>query len=110
MPARRPAAPDVDVLVVGAGITGIYQLHRAIEEGFSARLLETGAGVGGTWIWNRYPGARFDSESYTYAYLFSRELFDEWGWRGGPSSCDHVMRDTHHHTLTHHLSHKTTTH
>src|SRR4051794_40263218 len=70
----------VDVLVVGAGITGIYQLHRAREAGFSATLLEAGTGVGGTWFWNRYPGARFDSESYTYGYLFSKELFDEWEW------------------------------
>ena len=71
----------VDVLVVGAGITGIYQLYRARKAGFSALLLEAGGGVGGTWFWNRYPGARFDSESYTYGYLFSRELFDEWRWR-----------------------------
>src|SRR3954453_17579993 len=76
---RRPAA-DVDVLVVGAGITGIYQLYRAREAGFSVQLLEAGDGVGGTWFWNRYPGARFDSESYTYGYLFSRELWDEWEW------------------------------
>jgi cation diffusion facilitator CzcD-associated flavoprotein CzcO len=76
----RPAA-DVDVLVVGAGITGIYQLYRAREAGFSVQLLEAGGGVGGTWYWNRYPGARFDSESYTYGYLFSRELFDEWEWQ-----------------------------
>jgi cation diffusion facilitator CzcD-associated flavoprotein CzcO len=75
--------PDVDVLVVGAGITGIYQLYRALEAGFSARLWEAGAGVGGTWFWNRYPGARFDSESYTYAYLFSPELFEDWRW------CEH---------------------
>jgi len=74
------SATDVDVLIVGAGITGIYQLHRAREEGFSARLLEAGAGVGGCWYWNRYPGCRFDSESYTYGYLFSEELFDEWEW------------------------------
>jgi cation diffusion facilitator CzcD-associated flavoprotein CzcO len=71
----------LDVLVVGAGITGIYQLHRALEEGFSAQLLEAGRGVGGTWYWNRYPGARFDSESYTYGYLFSKELFEEWEWQ-----------------------------
>ncbi len=77
--ASRPAA-DVDVLVVGAGITGIYQLYLAREAGFSVQLLEAGRGVGGTWYWNRYPGARFDSESYTYAYLFSRELFEEWRW------------------------------
>ena len=74
-------AADVDVLVVGAGITGIYQLYRALEAGFSALLIEAGDGVGGTWYWNRYPGARFDSESYTYGYLFSKELFDEWAWR-----------------------------
>ncbi len=76
-----PVGVDVDVLVVGAGITGIYQLHRAREAGFSATLLEAGSGVGGTWFWNRYPGARFDSESYTYGYLFSKELFDEWEWK-----------------------------
>src|SRR5690349_8349257 len=83
-----PAEPHIeerapltaDVLVVGAGITGIYQLYRAREAGFAALLLEAGSGVGGTWFWNRYPGARFDSESYTYGYLFSRDLFDEWEW------------------------------
>lgn len=81
-----PAGPatdvdlDVDVLIVGAGITGIYQLYRARETGFSVELVDAGDGVGGTWFWNRYPGCRFDSESYTYAYLFSRELFDEWVW------------------------------
>ena len=77
----EPPAADVDVLVVGAGITGIYQLYRAREAGFSVQLLEAGGGVGGTWYWNRYPGARFDSESYTYGYLFSKELFDEWEWQ-----------------------------
>jgi cation diffusion facilitator CzcD-associated flavoprotein CzcO len=78
-PPQGPAT-DVDVLIVGAGITGIYQLYRALDEGFTAQLLEAGDGVGGTWYWNRYPGAQFDSESYTYAYLFSRELFDDWEW------------------------------
>src|SRR3954469_19071121 len=80
----KMAADDpspLDVLVVGAGITGIYQLHRALEEGFTAALVEAGDGVGGTWFWNRYPGARFDSESYTYGYFFSEELFDEWEWQ-----------------------------
>src|SRR5688500_14683422 len=72
---------DVEVLIVGAGITGIYQLHRAREAGFSALLVEAGEGVGGTWYWNRHPGARFASESYTYGYLFSRELFEEWEWQ-----------------------------
>src|SRR3984893_7003008 len=76
-----PPAAETDVLVVGAGITGLYQLYRAREAGLSVQLLEAGGGVGGTWFWNRYPGARFDSESYTYGYLFSNELFDEWEWR-----------------------------
>ena len=66
--------------MVGAGITGLYQLHRGLEAGFDTVLLEAGSGVGGTWFWNRYPGARFDSESYTYGYLFSQELFEEWEW------------------------------
>jgi cation diffusion facilitator CzcD-associated flavoprotein CzcO len=79
--SRTDPSAEVDVLVVGAGITGIYQLFRAREAGFSALLLEAGDGVGGTWYWNRYPGARFDSESYTYGYLFSPELFEEWHWK-----------------------------
>jgi cation diffusion facilitator CzcD-associated flavoprotein CzcO len=81
MEPSEPTPDEVDVLVVGAGVTGIYQLYRAREAGFSALLVEAGDGVGGTWFWNRYPGARFDSESYTYAYLFSKELFEEWEWR-----------------------------
>jgi cation diffusion facilitator CzcD-associated flavoprotein CzcO len=81
--ATRAAAPHapIDVLVIGAGITGIYQLYRALEAGFTAQLLEAGGGPGGTWFWNRYPGARFDSESYTYGYLFSQQLWDEWEWQ-----------------------------
>lgn len=77
-PAQSPV--DVDVLVVGAGVTGIYQLYLAREAGFSVLMLEAGTGVGGTWYWNRYPGSRYDSESYTYGYFFSRELFDDWTW------------------------------
>jgi cation diffusion facilitator CzcD-associated flavoprotein CzcO len=62
------ADADVDVLIVGAGILGLYQLYRAREDGFSVQVLKAADGVGGTWFWNRYPGARFDSESYTYAF------------------------------------------
>ncbi len=82
-PALRPGPlQDVDVLIIGAGITGIYQLYsRPRGRVLRALLLEAGDGVGGTWYWNRYPGARFDSESYTYAYLFSKELFEEWEWQ-----------------------------
>src|ERR1700735_4394848 len=88
----RPAGFDVDVLLAGAGITGIYQLYRAREAGFAATLVEAGSGVGGTWYWNRYPQARFDSESYTYAYLFSKELFHEWEWQGHFSSQPGIER------------------
>jgi cation diffusion facilitator CzcD-associated flavoprotein CzcO len=71
---------DVDILIVGAGVTGIYQLYLAREAGYSVQLVDAGSGVGGTWYWNRYPGSRYDSESYTYGYLFSEELFKEWEW------------------------------
>jgi cation diffusion facilitator CzcD-associated flavoprotein CzcO len=72
--------PTADVLVIGAGIIGIYQLYRAREAGFDVRLLEAVGGVGGVWYWNRYPQARFDSESYTYGYIFSKDLFTDWHW------------------------------
>ena len=71
---------DVDVLVVGAGVLGIYQLYAPARRASRCKLIEAGSGVGGTWYWNRYPEARFDSESYSYGYLFSKELFDEWEW------------------------------
>ncbi|MWB97544.1 flavin-containing monooxygenase [Agromyces seonyuensis] len=80
MTSRTDNDVDVEVLVIGAGVVGIYALHRAIEAGFTAQTLEAGDGVGGVWYWNRYPAARFDSESYTYGYFFSKELFDEWAW------------------------------
>src|SRR5262245_34576127 len=69
-----------DVIVIGAGISGMYQLHRLRELGLRARVFEAGSGVGGTWYWNRYPGARFDSESWTYGYSFSDEILREWEW------------------------------
>jgi cation diffusion facilitator CzcD-associated flavoprotein CzcO len=69
-----------DAIVIGAGIAGLHQLYRLRELGLSVRVFETGSGVGGTWYWNRYPGARFDSESYTYGYAFSEELLREWNW------------------------------
>ncbi|MEO8716330.1 MAG: NAD(P)/FAD-dependent oxidoreductase [Acetobacteraceae bacterium] len=71
---------DYDAIIIGAGISGLYQLYRLRELGMRALVLEAGTGVGGTWYWNRYPGARFDSESYTYGYSFSQELLAEWNW------------------------------
>jgi len=73
-------AARYDVIVVGAGISGMYQLHRLRGLGLSVRVFEAGDGVGGTWYWNRYPGARFDSESWTYGYSFSEEILREWEW------------------------------
>jgi len=69
-----------DAIVIGAGLSGMYQLHRLRELGLSVRVFEAGDGVGGTWYWNRYPGARFDSESWTYGYSFDKELLQEWDW------------------------------
>jgi cation diffusion facilitator CzcD-associated flavoprotein CzcO len=71
---------DFDAIVIGAGMSGMYQLYRLRELGLRVRVFEAGTGVGGTWYWNRYPGARFDSESYSYGYSFSQELLDEWDW------------------------------
>ena len=71
---------DFDAIVIGAGVSGIYSLYRLRELGFKVRVFETGTDVGGTWYWNRYPGARFDSESWTYGYSFSPELLEEWDW------------------------------
>jgi cation diffusion facilitator CzcD-associated flavoprotein CzcO len=80
--APNEAAPilDYDAIIIGAGMSGIYQLHRLRELGLRVRVFEEGTGVGGTWYWNRYPGARFDSESYSYGYSFSQELLEEWNW------------------------------
>ncbi|KAJ5525282.1 hypothetical protein N7494_011932 [Penicillium frequentans] len=71
---------DYDVLIIGAGLSGIYSLYRMHQLGLRAKVLEAGGDVGGTWYWNRYPGARFDSESYSYNFSFSQELLDEWNW------------------------------
>lgn len=69
-----------DAVVIGAGFSGLYMLHRLREAGFSTRVYEMAEDVGGVWYWNRYPGARCDSESIYYNYTFSEELFKEWSW------------------------------
>ncbi|MBU8919138.1 NAD(P)/FAD-dependent oxidoreductase [Neobacillus sp. 114] len=71
---------NLDVVVLGAGFSGLYMLHRLREAGFSTRVYEAGDGVGGVWYWNRYPGARCDIESIYYNYSFSEELYQEWNW------------------------------
>ena len=78
---EQVSAPDTyDVIIIGAGMSGMYQLHCLRARGLRVCVLEAGSGVGGTWYWNRYPGARFDSESYSYGYSFSQELLEEWDW------------------------------
>jgi cyclohexanone monooxygenase len=77
--AGSPAA-ELDVVVVGAGFSGIYLLHKLREQGLSVRVLEAGGGVGGTWYFNRYPGARCDVESVEYGFSFSPELDEQWRW------------------------------
>src|SRR4051812_48725955 len=77
---QTPHETQYDAIVIGAGISGLYQLHRLRELGARVLVLEAGTGVGGTWYWNRYPGARFDSESYSYGYSFSQALLDGWDW------------------------------
>ena len=72
---------DYEVIVIGAGVAGIYQIKRLLDLGLRATVLEAAADLGGTWYNNRYPGARFDSESYTYGYSFSRDVLEEWHWK-----------------------------
>jgi cyclohexanone monooxygenase len=76
----RRVAPEVDAVVVGAGFAGLYALHKLRSAGLSARVFESGPDIGGTWYFNRYPGARCDVESVDYCYSFSDELEQEWDW------------------------------
>jgi len=74
------AVPEVDVVVIGAGMAGLYLIYRLRKAGKSVVAFESGEGVGGTWYWNRYPGARVDAESLLYSYGFDHELQQEWRW------------------------------
>src|SRR4029078_272218 len=82
--AMQSRAPETgvkfDAVVIGAGFAGLYMLHRLQSLGLAARVYEAGTGVGGTWYWNRYPGARCDVESMQYSFSFSEELDQEWSW------------------------------
>lgn len=79
--ANGASAPEqIDAVIVGAGFAGMYMLHRLRQRGFTARVFEAGTGVGGTWYWNRYPGARCDVESMQYSYQFDDALQQEWEW------------------------------
>ncbi|HVS66715.1 MAG TPA: alpha/beta hydrolase fold domain-containing protein [Thermoanaerobaculia bacterium] len=85
-------APDVDVVVVGAGMAGLYMLHRLRKAGLSAVVLEAADDVGGTWYWNRYPGARCDIQSLDYQYSFDPELEAEWQWTEKYATQPEILR------------------
>jgi cyclohexanone monooxygenase len=87
---------DFDAVVVGAGFAGLYMLHRLRNAGFSVRVYEAGDGVGGTWYWNRYPGARCDVESVEYSYSFSAELEQEWEWTERFATQPEILRYLNH--------------
>jgi len=89
-------ATDFDVVVIGAGFGGMYMLHKLREQGFSVRVYETGTGVGGTWYWNRYPGARCDVESLEYQYAFSDALQREWMWTERYATQPEILRYANH--------------
>ena len=83
---------DLDAVIVGAGAAGLYMLHRLRGMGLRARVLEAGGGVGGTWYWNRYPGARCDVPSLEYSFGFSDELQEEWEWTETMPAQPEVLR------------------
>src|SRR5450631_1515721 len=90
------APSQVDVVIVGAGFAGMYMLHRVRGLGMSAVVFEAAAGVGGTWYWNRYPGARCDVESMQYSYSFSPELEQDWQWSELFASQPEILRYANH--------------
>lgn len=90
--SERQVPPQSDVAVLGAGVSGIYQIKRLADLGVDAVLFEGEDDLGGTWYRNRYPGCRFDSESYTYGYSFSKELLEEWHWKERFSSQPENLR------------------
>ena len=95
-PTHSALASDVDVVVVGAGFAGLYMLHRLRQLGLKTQVCEAGKGVGGTWYWNRYPGARCDVESMQYSYSFSEELQQEWQWTERYPKQDEILRYINH--------------
>jgi cyclohexanone monooxygenase len=93
---RRTNSDGLDAVIVGAGFGGMYMLHRLRSMGYAARVLEAGDGVGGTWYWNRYPGARCDVESMEYSYQFSDPLQQEWKWTERYAAQPEILRYAEH--------------
>ncbi len=90
--ADHDSADQFDAVIVGAGFAGLYMLYRLREMGFRARVFEAADGIGGTWYWNRYPGARCDAESMAYSYSFSAQLEQEWEWTERYPSQPEILR------------------
>src|SRR6202040_3891894 len=85
--------PDFDAVIIGAGFSGMYMLHSLRDKlDLNVTVLEAGNGVGGTWYWNRYPGARCDSDSYIYCYTFDKNLLQEWDWSERYPEQDEILR------------------
>jgi len=95
-PSRTLSNGDFDAVIVGAGFAGLYMLHRLRGMGFRARVLEAGSGVGGTWYWNRYPGARCDVESVEYSYQFDEALQQDWDWSERYAAQPELLRYANH--------------
>ena len=91
MSMTKNPALDFDTIIIGAGFGGLRALHEMRNQGKSVRLFDAGSDVGGTWYWNRYPGARTDSEAWAYCYSFSKELQDEWDWPERMPTWDQVQ-------------------
>src|SRR5580700_5756880 len=87
---------EIDAVIVGAGIAGLYMLHRLRALGLTVKVFEAGGDIGGTWYWNRYPGARCDVESLDYSYSFSEELQQEWRWSERYAPQPEILRYIHH--------------
>src|SRR5262245_11556610 len=83
---------DADVVIVGAGFSGLYMLHKLRKLGLNVVIFERGSDVGGTWFWNRYPGARCDIESADYSYSFSEELQQQWRWSERYATQPEILR------------------
>ena len=79
-PDGRLGQGDYDAIVIGAGMSGLYLIHKLRQLGIRFRVFDNGTDLGGTWYWNRYPGARVDIECVEYSYSFSKELEQEWDW------------------------------
>src|SRR6478672_9919380 len=90
------ASAEFDAVIVGAGFAGLYMLYRLRNLGFSVRVFEAGSGIGGTWYWNRYPGARRDVESVQYSYQFSEALQQEWDWTERYATQPEILRYANH--------------